>query len=101
MQHYDRAIELAGNNMEARYNRSILLLRLNRFSEAEQALQEVVKYKVKFKEAYNNLGVAREHLGNIQGALESYQQALLIDPHFKDAQQNLERLENRLNNHQM
>ena len=93
MQHYNRAVELDRNNIETRYNRSILLLRLKRFKEAEQALQKVVEQKQGFKEAYNNLGVAREHLGNIEAAIASYRQALKIDSNFKDARQNLERLQ--------
>ncbi|WPD21122.1 MAG: tetratricopeptide repeat protein [Candidatus Electrothrix scaldis] len=95
MLHYDRALELASNNMEARYNRSILLLRLNRFAEAEQELLKVTQQRKNFKEGYNNLGVTQEHLGDIQKALENYQQALSIDPSFLDAQKNLQRLEKR------
>jgi Flp pilus assembly protein TadD len=43
-------------------------------------------------EAHNNLGIALASLGEIEGAIDHFQQALRLQPAFVDAQQNLAKL---------
>lgn len=93
--HYELADKLDPGNAAIKYNKGIMLMRMSHFAEAEQELEQLVAYKKDFKEAYNSLGIVREHLGKTKEALESYNKALAIDPNFSDSQKNIERLQKR------
>jgi tetratricopeptide (TPR) repeat protein len=74
-------------------NRGAGLIGLQRYQEALPALEKVIALNLndRLELAYFNRGIAREHLGDIQGAYHDYKQALELNPKFEPAKEQLTR----------
>ena len=48
-----------------------------------------IAIKPDYAEAYNNLGVTYNKLGQLEQAVQAYEEALKIDPDYADAHNNL------------
>jgi lipoprotein NlpI len=56
-------------------------------------LKQAIDLRMNVAEFHNNLGVALEATGSFQAAAEAYKDALLVDPRYDAAKQNLARVE--------
>ncbi|MGA7413691.1 MAG: tetratricopeptide repeat protein [Bryobacteraceae bacterium] len=77
-------------------NQGHLLLRVQKFSEAEQSLRESLKYDPKFALAHYHLGRVLENLQRDDAAIEEYQSAAALDPKFPEPLYSLGLLYRRL-----
>ncbi len=71
--------------------------KLKNYRAAESRYQEALEYKPNDAEATYKLGVAQENLGELDGALESYQSYLKIlpdGPHAQESKTAIERIKN-------
>jgi len=59
------------------------------YIEAERCFESCVQLLDTDPEAWNNLGVARFHLGRIKDAKACFESALAIQPDYVDAQANM------------
>ena len=66
-----------------------LLRQHQREREAIEAFQLCLQFAPAYADAWNNLGLAQASLGELDGAIASYRQALTIDHRFKPSRQNL------------
>lgn len=60
-----------------------------RFSEGEAALEQALRLRPDFAEAYNNLAIACLQTGDVTRAVECYEQAIRLRPDYADAYSNL------------
>lgn len=67
------------------YNRGLALCCLERYVEGKADIMRVLELKPDFAEGWYILGLAKEYLNDIDGAVESYETALKVNPDFKDA----------------
>ena len=74
-------------------NLGLLLLETEHADEAVPLLTKAVALRKEVAEFHNSLGLALEHTGHLRAASESYGNALLADPGFEKAKQNLQRVE--------
>jgi len=65
---------------DPRYNLGVVLEGLGRFEEAARRFEETVALDENHSQAWTNLGNARLALGDVQGSLAAFQQALDIAP---------------------
>ena len=56
---------------------------------AIQAYQKAIELNPAYIEAYNNLGIIYQELGDFSGAFETYQKAIEINPQYEKAYNNL------------
>ena len=56
-----------------------LLLRMDRFEEAESALREALRYEPNFAEAHYHLGRVLEKEGQTEAAVGEYEKAVAMD----------------------
>jgi protein O-mannosyl-transferase len=91
LQKLDRAIDVAPHSYEAHYYRGNVYSQMRRFdaaiSEYEQAFASQPT-----AETLNNLGSTYFQIGQIDKAIESYRNAVQLDPDFSLAKENLEAL---------
>ncbi len=85
---------LAGNSRQphVHYNLGTLLFRHGRHKEAIAALEEALRQKPDYAEAYLCLGQAQEGKGDAAAAERTYLQALRMYPNFPYAKQSLSSL---------
>ncbi|MGE0596479.1 MAG: hypothetical protein AB7P07_08935 [Hyphomonadaceae bacterium] len=90
---FDAVALLAPRNAEARLNRGVALIMLERFGPAVAAITEALSLGVTDPhKAYYNRGAAREALDDIRGAYEDYSTALEIEPDWGPANAELQRI---------
>ncbi len=89
MTHYQKALEIKPDYVEAHNNLGNVLVRLNRIDEALAHYQQALKIEPDYVEAHNNLGNALVRLGRIGEAIEHHQKALEVNPDFAEAHNNL------------
>lgn len=94
--YYAAAHDLGTSSALPDYNLGTVLLTLGRAGEARSHLQRALKRHPRYAEAYANLGVAEERLGNAPAAIAAYRAALQLDAGNRGAQENLRRLQLRL-----
>jgi Tfp pilus assembly protein PilF len=83
---FDAVIALDPRNAQALVNRGATLVQLTRYGEAIAALTDALSFGVPQPyKAYYNRGVAREALGDLQGAYDDYSTALQIQPDWGPA----------------
>lgn len=83
---FEAVIAVDAHNAQALVNRGATLVQLNRYGEAIAALTDALSYGVPEPyKAYYNRGVAREALGDLQGAYDDYSTALQIQPDWGPA----------------
>jgi protein O-mannosyl-transferase len=91
---YKRALEIKPDLAEARFNMAQLHFKLKLYSQAksEYELLEKIALGAKAAEVENNLGNIYEVAGNLDGAIERYNQALRLNPGLKFTHFNLARI---------
>jgi tetratricopeptide (TPR) repeat protein len=89
----DASLSLAPDLPAAELNRGAGLIGMGRYQDALPALEKAVASSStdKLELAYYNRGIAREHLGDIEGAYFDYKKAAELDPKFAPAQDQLTR----------
>ena len=90
---YRQAIDLNDNDVWSMNNLGLLLIEARRADEALPLLLRAVELRKSVAEFHNNLGMALEHTGSFRAAAEAYSDALLVDPRYEKAKQNLARVE--------
>jgi tetratricopeptide (TPR) repeat protein len=90
---YRRAIDLNEGDVWSLNNLGLLLLETKRAEEALPLLTQAVELRKNVAEFHNNLGMVLEHTGSFRAAAEAYSDALLVDPRYEKAKQNLARVE--------
>jgi tetratricopeptide (TPR) repeat protein len=74
-------------------NLGMLLLETGHGDESVTLLTRAVELRQEVAEFHNNLGLALEHTGHFRAAADSYSNALLADPGYHKAKENLSRVE--------
>ena len=90
---YRRVIDLNDTDAWSMNHLGLLLIGTERAGEAVPLLQRAVEVRRHVAEFHNNLGLALEHTGSFRAAAEAYSDALLVDPRYEPAKQNLQRVE--------
>jgi tetratricopeptide (TPR) repeat protein len=90
---YRRAIALDGSDAWSMNNLGLLYLEHGFVEDALAYLAKAVQMKENVAAFHNNLGMALEHQGRFAAAATSYKGALIADPGYKKAKQNLARVE--------
>jgi Flp pilus assembly protein TadD len=80
MVHFQTALQIKPDNVEACYNLGYALLQKGRVDEAIAHFQTVLQIKPDYAEAHNNLGSVLLKIGNVDEAITHYQKALQIKP---------------------
>jgi Flp pilus assembly protein TadD len=86
---------IAGDERDAwsMNNLGLLLLEQQRSDEALPLLLQAVELRKDVPAFHNNLGMALEHTGSFSAAATAYKDALIADPAYDRAKQNLARVE--------
>src|SRR5215212_6846817 len=91
---YRAVLELDPKNTTAQYNLANTLQQQKKFNEALEILDRLsstAKNKKIKSAAYYNQGVAHTKLKNLESSIESYKNALRINPDDKEARENLQK----------
>jgi choline-sulfatase len=86
---YRRAVELAPEDRDARYNLAMTLEDAGRREEAFAALQRAITLDPSHPETHNTLGIALSQQGRLEEARGQFVQAARLDPHNAVAFNNL------------
>jgi hypothetical protein len=76
-------------NFNAWYNLGVALDKLQRYSDAIEALRQAVRINPEFAQAWHNLGYAYVHLKRPNDGINAFRQALRINPENADVWFNL------------
>jgi protein O-GlcNAc transferase len=79
---YDRVLEDRPDDLDALFNRGVVLVALKRYADAVASYDRALAIKPDFVEALNNRGALLADLGRHDEALDSYDRALAIRPDF-------------------
>lgn len=96
IKHFDRAIQISPNFAEAYNQRAIAEYLLERFSASIADCKRVVKLMPIHFGAWAGMGHCYAHEGNLQQAVESYEQALAINPHMSQVRETVSELQSRI-----
>ena len=77
--------------------RGAVLLEKKRFRESIEAFEKVLSINPGYADAWNNIGLAKDALGDIDGAVAAYYKGIETGPHRKQAWIDLVGLLNRVN----
>ena len=88
----DAVRTLAG---EAHYERGRDLLDQGDFHHAADEFRAALEYLPQSAAAHNNFGVALASMGRIDQAVEHFRRAVVLDPGFEEARNNLRRAGSR------
>lgn len=97
---YNKSIDLSPNNCKAHINRGLLYCQTLEVKKAKKDLDfakqtcpkltaGINKQTIPFLEYYNKTGVYYGKQGNFDKALEYFNMALIIDPNYTEAKQNI------------
>jgi Flp pilus assembly protein TadD len=92
LQYLQKAVQLRPGYPEALNNLGVVLVQINRYSEAEEKFKTCIRVAPGFDQAYLNLARLFAMLKNDQSAKETLQELLRVQPENKMAQQALELL---------
>jgi len=87
--HYERALSLEPDFVNAHNNLGLALVQAGRLQEAKGQYEQALRIEPDDAEAHNNLGAALEKLGRTEDAIREYEEALRIEPDFAMANKNL------------
>ena len=90
---YRRVLEADEYDAWSMNNLGLLLLETDHADQAVPLLTKAVMLRKEVAEFHNSLGLALEHTGHFRAAAEAFSGALLADPGFEKAKQNLQRVE--------
>ena len=90
---YRRVIDLNDGDAWSLNNLATLLFENARADEAVPLLKQAIDARMNVAEFHNNLGLALEATGDLPAAAEAFKDALLVDPRYEGAKQNLARVE--------
>jgi Ca-activated chloride channel family protein len=91
---YRKALESDPGNETARFNLANALQQQKKYDEAAKLLGQLAQSgtDTKFRSAaWYNQGVAYTHMKNLEASIESYKNALRLNPADQDARENLEK----------
>jgi Flp pilus assembly protein TadD len=71
------------------FNSGVSFYNQREFSKAIQAYQKVIELDPTYIEAYNNLGIIYQMVGDVERAFESYQKSTEINPRYEKGYNNL------------
>ena len=91
-EHFQQAIEIQPEFVEAYINLGVVLMDLNETTAAESSFRRSIALNPNFAHSHCNLGIILSNKGHIQEALQCYQNAIEIDPDFAVAYCNLANL---------
>jgi SpoVK/Ycf46/Vps4 family AAA+-type ATPase len=80
------------------YNRGLCYACLERYEEAQDDILRVLQLKPEYVEAWYILGLTKEYLQDLDGAIDMYKKALELNPDFKDAKNRKELVESKKRN---
>jgi len=83
----NKAIQLQPNNPNLYNEKYVVLSDLKRYREADAAINKAIELSPRTV-FYNNRGVVRNDLGDKQGAIDDYNQALKFNPNLTQAYYN-------------
>ncbi len=89
---FDKCLSLNFTYMDAYREKAIALYDLGKFTESLTILNKAITLQNRFDEGYFYSGKCLEKLGRIPEAIQSYKNALLIDPDYLEATEALLRL---------
>ncbi len=90
---YRRVIDLNDGDAWSLNNLATLLFENARAEEAVPLLKQAIDARMNVAEFHNNLGLALEATGDLPAAAEAFKDALLVDPRYELAKQNLARVQ--------
>ncbi|MFN6197618.1 MAG: tetratricopeptide repeat protein, partial [Dolichospermum sp.] len=83
----NQAIQLQPNNPNLYNQKCAILSDLKRYKEAAAAINKAIELSPRAA-FYNNRGIVRDDLGDKQGAIDDYNQAIKINPNYAQAYYN-------------
>ena len=92
--HYLKVLELTPNDPMPYINISNYYLKNTKYTKCVEILEKALKKDIKAKELMNNLGIAYLATKQNEKSKEMFEQALMIDPDYKPAIDNLKNIEN-------
>jgi len=87
--HYNEALRIRPNYIEAHYNLAKALQSQGRIDEAVSHFNEALSIKPDYAEAHINLGITLKSQGKLDEAISHYREALKIKPDSAEAYYNL------------
>lgn len=107
-QHYEEALDLYTEIMEidtgnasAAFNSGFIYLEyLQDYSQAEVWFTEAIERLPYYFQAFHNRGICRESMGDLNGALEDYNETLRLKPTYEPAAKMKSRVLNSMQNQQ-
>ncbi len=97
LKEYDRAIAVAPEYAAAWYNKGEVLLKLERYKEAIDATQEVLKLELDYFLAWTQICQALYHLEQYQAAKAHCEESLNINPDYEPTKELFKEIEANLN----
>jgi|GEM_PF-5011080 len=91
--YYLLALQMDAEHSEALYNLGDSLHDSGRPKEAKSVFEKLVRLRPTYADAWNTLGIIKEDLSDLEGAVECYEKAVESDPALERAQKNLRRAE--------
>ena len=86
--HYNEAIRIKTNYVDAYYNRGIANFQLVRYQLAIEDFNQAIRLNHSFAKAYNNRGAAYFNLGQNSRAVEDFNEAISLKADYADAYNN-------------
>jgi Ca-activated chloride channel homolog len=102
-QHYASVLKSDPENETARYNLGLALYQQQKFREAEAVWQKLATGSPNYQTrsfSYYNKGVIQSHEQRLEESIDSYKDALRINPDDKEARENLQKALSELKKNQ-
>jgi tetratricopeptide (TPR) repeat protein len=89
---FARVSELLPDSSSPHHMRAMSLTNSAKYPEALGEYRAAIKANASSTQSYNNMGVLLAKLGHAPEALQAYNDALVVDPEYQDALQNIKHL---------